>query len=502
MINKIIAFIISLCLVVPAFAADGPISGLPEATSVNSGDLFYLVCLTCGGGTKDRKIQATTLADYMKSQLGLALDLANNGFDESTALKRINTTGDTNSIFTETPADELLIDVSKSWPFADAATSATSASTAGALSTDPTDCDPEKFVYAMDADGTLYCDKPPSGAPTTVDYIVKTADAGLSAERVLTDTGTITWDWATAGQAKATAVDVTCTDCLGATEIDESGTLDGIGSTRGSMLSRGASGWIATTPGTAGYVWMSNGSGADPSWQTQSALSNVAPYGQYDPDNPPATCDTCDEFTSGTTLTYSWGNQGGASYTTANGRLIITSATETTFQVRGIYVTAPSGSWTASAKLNCNVLGNNYRNCGISTIYSGTLVAMTGMFVCDMQERLSSPTGRYYALEANNTSYTASGALANISAIQPFVYSQDAYFQIRYDATADTLACLFSLNGVDFVDLGATDLTGVTTDPGYVGMEIGNFDSTSSYEVGSYAFFRVRTDANRNLVGE
>jgi hypothetical protein len=41
------------------------------------------------------------------------------------------------------------------------------------------------------------------GAPTTADYLVKTADAGLSAERVVTDTSEIAWDWATAGQAKA-----------------------------------------------------------------------------------------------------------------------------------------------------------------------------------------------------------------------------------------------------------------------------------------------------------
>ena len=44
------------------------------------------------------------------------------------------------------------------------------------------------------------------GAPTTADYLVKTADAGLSAERVVTDTATVTWDWATAGLVKANAV--------------------------------------------------------------------------------------------------------------------------------------------------------------------------------------------------------------------------------------------------------------------------------------------------------
>lgn len=42
-----------------------------------------------------------------------------------------------------------------------------------------------------------------AGAPTTADYLVKTADAGLSAERVVTDTTSVIWDWGTAGQAKA-----------------------------------------------------------------------------------------------------------------------------------------------------------------------------------------------------------------------------------------------------------------------------------------------------------
>lgn len=40
------------------------------------------------------------------------------------------------------------------------------------------------------------------GAPTTADYLVKTADGTLSAERVVTDTTSITVDWSTAGQAK------------------------------------------------------------------------------------------------------------------------------------------------------------------------------------------------------------------------------------------------------------------------------------------------------------
>lgn len=62
-----------------------------------------------------------------------------------------------------------------------------------------------------------------SGAPTTVDYLVKTADAGLSAERVVTDTTSITVDWSTAGQAKfqraALTGDVTASANSNATTI-------------------------------------------------------------------------------------------------------------------------------------------------------------------------------------------------------------------------------------------------------------------------------------------
>jgi len=46
------------------------------------------------------------------------------------------------------------------------------------------------------------------GAPTTAEYLVGVADAGLSAERVVTNTATITWDIATAGQAKANVASV------------------------------------------------------------------------------------------------------------------------------------------------------------------------------------------------------------------------------------------------------------------------------------------------------
>lgn len=50
-------------------------------------------------------------------------------------------------------------------------------------------------------------------------------------------------------------------------DLTASQVLDAIGSTRGAILYRGASGWSLLAPGTSGYVLTSNGSGADPSYQ-------------------------------------------------------------------------------------------------------------------------------------------------------------------------------------------------------------------------------------------
>ncbi len=78
----------------------------------------------------------------------------------------------------------------------------------GAGTGDPTDLTANQTSTILDTatDPFLRTSAASAGAPTTADYLVKTANAGLSAERVVTDTSTVTWDWGTAGQAKANIV--------------------------------------------------------------------------------------------------------------------------------------------------------------------------------------------------------------------------------------------------------------------------------------------------------
>lgn len=57
------------------------------------------------------------------------------------------------------------------------------------------------------------------GAPTGADYLTRSSDGSLTGERVVTDTPTISWDWSTAGQAKAGVV----ANSIGPAQVDETG---------------------------------------------------------------------------------------------------------------------------------------------------------------------------------------------------------------------------------------------------------------------------------------
>lgn len=74
-------------------------------------------------------------------------------------------------------------------------------------------------------DGTFAVPPGGSGAPDDASYLVGAAHAGLSAERVVTDTPTVAWDLGTAGQAKANVPD----DSISDAKLRESAALTVIG---------------------------------------------------------------------------------------------------------------------------------------------------------------------------------------------------------------------------------------------------------------------------------
>jgi hypothetical protein len=60
-----------------------------------------------------------------------------------------------------------------------------------------------------------------------------------------------------------------------ATDVSPSAVLDEIGSTQGQVLYRGAAGWVALAPGTAGQVLQTNGAAANPSWASLAGGGNA-----------------------------------------------------------------------------------------------------------------------------------------------------------------------------------------------------------------------------------
>lgn len=138
-----------------------------------------------------------------------------------------------------------------------------------------------------------------SGAPADADYLVKTAHADLSAERVATDTTSITWDWGTAGQAKAQRAalsgDVTAAANSNSVTVDQA---RGLRETAGpTTLTMGAvvDGELLVRSGTTITSVAASGTG------TVTSVALTAPTTEFDVANSPVT-------TSGT-LAITWDTQ-------------------------------------------------------------------------------------------------------------------------------------------------------------------------------------------------
>lgn len=135
-----VALLLAL-LAAPAAAQHSLLTNLPACDALDGTEYLYLEQPI---GVTGKKCDLLSIWNAG----GVALDLGNDAVDDSIRILRINTTGDTNLIFTESPADELLIDASKDWPKADAA---------DALAADPTDCAATNFATTIAANGDLTC---------------------------------------------------------------------------------------------------------------------------------------------------------------------------------------------------------------------------------------------------------------------------------------------------------------------------------------------------------
>lgn len=187
------------------------------------------------------------------------------------------------------------------------------------------------------------------GAPTSAEYLTKSSDATLSAERVVGSSSNIAPDWSTAGAVT-----------FGVSVASEA---------RGDLLMRGASTWGRLAPGTSGYALVSAGAGADLGWSRMQpydagALSSIT-AGTWTGATSLTTLGTVTVGTwSASTIAVSKGGTGLSSYTagdvlyaTGTTTLAVTTSTTTGRSILALgappvgYVLGNSGSglaWVAA----------------------------------------------------------------------------------------------------------------------------------------------------------
>jgi hypothetical protein len=140
------------------------------------------------------------------------------------------------------------------------------------------------------------------------------------------------------------------------------------GSTRGSILFRGASGWTPLAPGSAGQVLTSAGTGADPAWAAGGGSGGslgIVPY--FGP--------TGGTWTRPAGTAFSWINQGSATYTdnSLGGPLVMAKAASSSDSLSLLCVSAPTTPYTYTVMVTSPAqASSNYTVIGLALYDSGS----------------------------------------------------------------------------------------------------------------------------------
>lgn len=243
----------------------------------------------------------------------------------------------------------------------------------------------------------------------------------------------------------------------------------------------------STSDGTEA-AWRINASG------DLSCTTIQVNYGQYDPNNPPASCAVCDEFTSGTTLTWNTtdGLDGGSATSEFGGYTLAHSGTNETMVA---WTNSPS-SGNIDFTVTVKVLQSGTAStdgCGIAFLAAGTTAAPTDI------RQVYQQTGTGFGFVVGNvTSYTAAPTAASTETAKVSTVTLNTtptYLQARYIDSTRAITGWFSYDGTHFYQIGASSTT-ASADPSKWGLMMRD-DPTCVF-----AWARARTDANKNYAGE
>lgn len=225
---------------------------------------------------------------------------------------------------------------------------------------------------------------------------------------------------------------------------------------------------------------------------------DVAPYGQYDPDNPPASVGTggfSEEFTGdATSLSFTCAGNANTTLDYAEDSLrTITTGSSSAIDRYICTVAAPSGDWVLSTKISA-AFSSSIPMCGLVAIHSGTQTAPTSL-----TQAIYYRNGSRSFIGQTATSLTS--ATSNLGSADDAGLNSssfaDIYLQLRYDSGADTLRACYSLSGLfGGSNLSCHTRTSVTSDPTFLGILTDDLEATAGVSAYCYfRFLRLRTDA-------
>lgn len=217
--------------------------------------------------------------------------------------------------------------------------------------------------------------------------------------------------------------------------------------------------------------------------------AELAPYDEYDPDKPPATCASCYEFT-GTGFACEWGNQGSSTVTNNFDSLLFLGDTAANEEHVCGLGSPSSGSvdFTVTAKFQYVFNGANNDGCVLGVVEQGTIGSPTEI---TFTEVIESTTDVFQFYSATSYAYAGLAAIGSTVATTMAVLSVGQQcLQLRYTDSSRALTAWYSLNCVDFYQVGSTAT--LSADPPY--FYIGARDGGNC----RFDWVRARTDASRN----
>lgn len=217
--------------------------------------------------------------------------------------------------------------------------------------------------------------------------------------------------------------------------------LDGISSTRGTILYRGASGWEALAPGTAGQFLKTNGPGADPSWAAGGGGGGSGKPWYFQP--PLASSFTA--FSNDATLPTCVDD-------TDEGLLFDLGTPVAGDKHRKLerVIPNPSADWTVIAKVSALVPGISYSSAGL-----GIRDSVGGRMI-----DVKVDTGNN---DIRLTRWNNGGSYSFHITYWPAVGSFNGWFKIAYTAADNTYRFYISVTGKNWVLVGSDVQTAFLT---------------------------------------